>query len=176
MNATKSSKPAEPAAPQAGGVKYLTFALGNAGFGVEIRKVREIVGFMNIAPVSNSPPHVKGVIHLHGRVVSVIDVRGKLGMEPSPTTDDSCILIVEVCAGDQTTSAGVIVDRVTEVLTVAAESLLPAASLRSGLSPDCVIGVSKIGETVRVLLDIDRLVGADVLGNAPMNTSNTRAA
>src|SRR5687767_15169640 len=77
------------------GGKYLTFALGNEEYGLEILKVREIIGYMDITAVPRTPACVKGVINLRGQVISVIDLRAKFGMEGANKTDETCIIVVE---------------------------------------------------------------------------------
>jgi len=78
------------------GGKYLTFALGREEYGLEILKVREIIGYMDITAVPRTPAYVKGVINLRGQVISVIDLRSKFGMEKAARTEQTCIVVVEI--------------------------------------------------------------------------------
>jgi purine-binding chemotaxis protein CheW len=101
------------------GGKYLTFALGREEYGLEILKVREIIGFMEITAVPRTPGYVKGVINLRGQVISVVDLRAKFDMEAMEKTDETCIIVVEIQTGDGgKLSMGIIVDRVSEVLDI----------------------------------------------------------
>ncbi|MHC4213164.1 MAG: chemotaxis protein CheW, partial [Planctomycetota bacterium] len=80
--------------------KYLTFALASEEYGLEILKVREIIGYMEITAVPQTPDHVKGVINLRGQVIPVIDLRAKFGMETTETTEQTCIIVVEIAQDD----------------------------------------------------------------------------
>src|SRR6056297_1843476 len=98
--------------------KYLTFALGPEEYGLEILTVREIIGYMDITAVPQTPHYVKGVINLRGQVIPVIELRAKFGMETAEVTDQTCIIVVEIDQGDRTFSTGIVVDRVQEVLDI----------------------------------------------------------
>src|SRR6056300_1047193 len=76
--------------------KYLTFALGQEEYGLEILKVREIIGYMEITAVPKTPLEAKGVINLRGRVIPIVDLRAKFGMDTADITDQTCIIVVEI--------------------------------------------------------------------------------
>ncbi|MFT3785575.1 MAG: chemotaxis protein CheW [Tepidisphaeraceae bacterium] len=141
------------------GGKYLTFALGREGYGIEILKVREIIGYMDITSVPRTPSHVKGVINLRGQVISVIDLRAKFGMEEAQRTDETCIIVVETSQAGRKLSTGLIVDKVSEVLNIASESIEPPPSFGMSVDADFIRGMGKIGNSVKILLDIDRVLG-----------------
>ena len=141
--------------------KYLTFALGREEYGLEILKVREIIGMMDITTVPRTPPYVKGVINLRGQVISVVDLRAKVGMEPTPKTEETCIIVVEIRNNDRKLSTGIIVDRVSEVLNIAAENIEDSPVFSGSVATDFILGMGKIGESVKILLDIDRVLGPD---------------
>jgi purine-binding chemotaxis protein CheW len=142
--------------------KYLTFALGPEEYGLEILKVREIIGYMEITAVPQTPEHVKGVINLRGQVIPVIDLRAKFGMETAEVTEQTCIIVVETSRGDHKFSTGIVVDRVQEVLDIAGENIEEAPQFGSSVDTDFILGMGKIGDTVKILLDIDKvLAGTD---------------
>ena len=141
--------------------KYLTFALGNEGFGLEILKVREIIGYMDITAVPRTPSYVKGVINLRGQVISVVDLRAKFAMSPADRTDETCIIVVEIRAGDRKLHTGIIVDRVSEVLDIAAEQIEDAPEFGAGVDERFILGMAKVADSVKILLDIDRVLAAD---------------
>ena len=99
--------------------KYLTFALAHEEYGLEILKVREIIGYIDVTAVPQTPHYVKGVINLRGQVIPVIDLRAKFGMETADVTDETCIIVVEIAHGSRKFSTGIVVDRVQEVLDIA---------------------------------------------------------
>lgn len=140
------------------GGKYLTFALGKEEYGLEILKVREIIGYMDITAVPRTPSYVKGVINLRGQVISVVDLRAKFSMEAAEKTDETCIIVVEIKSGGRKLSTGIIVDRVSEVLDISADKIEDPPTFDGGVNTDFILGMGKIGESVKILLDIDRVL------------------
>ena len=141
--------------------KYLTFALANEEYGLEILKVREIIGYMDITAVPQTPAHVKGVINLRGQVIPVIDLRTKFGMDTADVTEETCIIVVEITHGDHKFSTGIVVDHVQEVLDIAGEDIEQAPRFGSAVKTDFILGMGKIGDSVKILLDIDRVLASD---------------
>ena len=141
--------------------KYLTFALGAEEYGLEILKVREIIGYMEITAVPQTPHYVKGVINLRGQVIPVIDLRTNFGMEAAEITEETCIIVVETSHGNRKFSTGVVVDHVQEVLDIAGKDIEGAPEFGSAVNTDFILGMGKIGETVKILLDIDRVLASD---------------
>jgi len=146
------------------GGKYLTFVLGREEYAVEILKVREIIGYMEITPVPRTPPHIKGVINLRGQVIAVIDLRARFGMEPVARTEQTCIVVVEITSGDRKVITGIVVDRVSEVLTINEKDTEDAPALGASVDTAFVLGMGKIGKSVKILLDIEKVLShAEVL-------------
>jgi purine-binding chemotaxis protein CheW len=143
--------------------KYLTFALANEEYGLEILKVREIIGYMEITAVPQTPKHVKGVINLRGQVIPVIDLRAKFGMETTDVTEETCIIVVETSQGDRKFSTGIVVDRVQEVLDINGENIEEAPQFGSSVNTDFILGMGKISDSVKILLDIDEVLSGDNL-------------
>ena len=145
--------------------KYLTFALGPEEYGLEILKVREIIGYMEITAVPQTPSHVKGVINLRGQVIPVIDLRSKFGMETAEITEESCIIVVEISQGNRNFQTGIVVDHVQEVLDIKEEDIEDAPQFGGSVDTSFILGMGKIGDTVKILLDIDKvLAGEDLSG------------
>ncbi|MCK5172874.1 MAG: purine-binding chemotaxis protein CheW [Planctomycetes bacterium] len=143
--------------------KYLTFTLGHEQYGLEILKVREIIGYMEITAVPQTPHYVKGVINLRGQVIPVIDLRAKFGMETAEITEESCIIVVEIHQNKRQFSTGIIVDKVEEVLDIAGEDIEEAPQFDSSVNTDFILGMGKIGESVKILLNINRVLAGDDL-------------
>ncbi|MGD0770190.1 MAG: chemotaxis protein CheW [Tepidisphaeraceae bacterium] len=155
--AVMESTEARSAAADRGG-KYLTFALGKEEYGLEILKVREIIGLMDITAVPRTPKYVKGVINLRGQVITVVDLRAKFSMALVEKTDQTCIIVVEISQNGRKLSIGIIVDRVSEVLDIASENIEDPPNLGDGGDADFILGMGKIGESVKILLDIDKVL------------------
>ena len=145
--------------------KYLTFALGPEEYGLEILKVREIICYMEITAVPQTPHYVKGVVNLRGQVIPVIDLRAKFGMETMEITEETCIIVVEISQGDRNFSTGIVVDHVQEVLDIAGEDIEEAPQFGSAVNTDFILGMGKIGESVKILLDINKVLAGDDLGS-----------
>ncbi len=160
MKATTNEGAAEGSGSEKAG-KYLTFALANEEFGLEILKVREIIGYMEITAVPRTPTYVKGVINLRGQVIPVVDLRAKFGMESTETTEETCIIVVEITQEGQRFNTGIVVDRVQEVLDVAGDDIEESPQFGASVNTDFILGMGKIGNRVKILLDIDRVLAGD---------------
>ena len=138
-------------------------------YGLEIIKVREIIGFMEITDVPQTPHHVRGVINLRGQVIPVIDLRAKFGMETTETTDQTCIIVVEIGQGNRKFSTGIVVDRVQEVLDINGKDIEDAPQFGSSVNTDFILGMGKIGDSVKILLDIDKVLAGENLSGLDAN-------
>jgi purine-binding chemotaxis protein CheW len=143
--------------------KYLTFALGSEEYGLEILKVREIFGIMEITAIPRTPQHVKGVINLRGQVIPVIDIRIKFDMESVQTTDQTCVIVVETEQNNQKFSTGLVVDRVQEVLEIKEDAIQDSPNFGSKVDTNFILGMGKVGKAVKILLDIDKVLDGDDL-------------
>ena len=142
--------------------KYMTFKLASEIYGLEILKVREIIGLMDITRVPKSAPFIRGVINLRGKVIPVADLRQKFGMEPCQTTDQTVIIVVQCAVGGRSLTMGILVDQVLEVLSIEASQIEPTPpSLSARGELDFVLGLGKAGDRVVFLLDIGRALSAD---------------
>ncbi|MEE4362322.1 MAG: chemotaxis protein CheW [Desulfotignum sp.] len=140
--------------------KYLTFTLADEEYGIGILKVKEIIGMMSITSVPRTPGFVKGVINLRGKVIPVIDLRLKFGMDAIAYTDRTCIIVVEIDSDDLTIQIGIVVDSVSEVLNIKEEEIEGAPSFGTSLNTEYILGMAKIDSGVKILLDIDQVLSA----------------
>ena len=141
--------------------KYLTFSLANEEYGIGILKIKEIIGMMPITTVPQTPDFVKGVINLRGKVIPVLDLRRRFDMEPVDYTERTCIIVVDIASETRNVMIGVVVDSVSEVLNIKADVIEETPSFGTKLSTDYILGMAKIGKGVKILLDIDKVLGAD---------------
>ena len=141
--------------------KYLTFGLGNEEYGLEILKVKEIIGIMHITTVPQTPRYVKGVINLRGKVIPVVDLKLKFGMEPMVPTERTCIIVVEIKREGGQTLIGIMVDSVSEVLNIKSSDIEDTPNFGSQLNTDYILGMAKTGGGIKILLDIDRVMSSE---------------
>lgn len=139
--------------------KYLTFTLANEDYGLEILKVREIIGLMDITAIPQTPAYVKGVINLRGKVIPVIDLRLKFGLPPMEYGERTCIIVVEVRTPTASIQMGVVVDTVSEVLNINGADIEPAPSFGTRVDTKYILGIAKARGAIKILLDIDEVVG-----------------
>ena len=138
--------------------KYLTFALGAEEYGLEILKVREIIGYMEVTAVPRTPVYVKGVINLRGQVIPVVDLRAKFAMAEAEVTEQTCIIVVEITQAGKAFNTGIVVDRVSEVLDITTDQIEDPPQLGSTVEANFILGMAKVGEKVKILLDIDKVL------------------
>ena len=146
------------------GGKYLTFKLAEEEYGVEILKVREIIGVMDITAVPRMPSYMKGVINLRGKVIPVVDLRLKFSLDQIEVTRIRRARIVVDVGRD----IGIIVDTVSEVLDIVSDQIEPAPSLGGGLDTTFILGMGKVGEHVKILLNINQVLSAEELSDVTL--------
>lgn len=135
--------------------KYLTFCLDGEEYGVGILKVKEIIGIMTITSIPQTPGYVKGVINLRGKVIPVIDLRLKFGMESIGYTERTCIIVVDISGGERKIQMGIVVDSVSEVLSIKPGEIEDTPTFGVQLDTDYILGMAKMAGGVKILLDID---------------------
>ena len=133
--------------------RYLTFALGEEVFGIEIRFVTEIIGLQPVNPMPETPDYIKGIINLRGKIIPVIDMRLKFKKPAVAYTDRTCIVVIETVSF----SVGLIVDQVAEVLTMAEGDIVPPPSAWAGAGKRYLSGIGKVDGQVKLLLDCEQL-------------------
>lgn len=141
--------------------KYLTFSLAEEEYGIGILKIKEIIGMMPITTVPRTPEFVKGVINLRGKVIPVMDLRLRFGMEEMDYTERTCIVVVEIERTSGTVMIGVVVDSVSEVLNIKGEDVEETPTFGAKMNTDYILGMAKIEGGVKILLDIDRVLSDD---------------
>jgi purine-binding chemotaxis protein CheW len=141
--------------------KYLTFQLGVEIFGIEILKVQEIIGMMNVTRVPRTPDYIRGVVNLRGKVIPVIELRSKFSLESCEDTEKTCIIVVQVTRPESRVTMGIIVDEVSEVLYVESEQIEPSPSFGNGADTEFLLGIGKVNEKVVMLLDVDKVLSGE---------------
>lgn len=150
--------------------KYLTFKIANEHYGIEILKIKEIIGMMPITSLPKTPGFVKGVINLRGKVIPVVDLRLRFGMQEIEYTERTCIVVVEIKGNAGEIQMGIVVDSVSEVLNIKAEDIQDTPTFGTSLNTEYILGMAKMESRVKILLDIDRVMSAE---NAALLTQAT---
>ena len=142
--------------------KYLTYRLGVEQYGIDIGKVQEIIGLMPMTRVPRTPSCMRGVINLRGKVIPVVDLRMKFGLDDVADTRKTCIIVMNVMQSDHTLlTLGIVVDEVSEVADFSEERLQPQPAFGAKVMANLILGIGRIDERVVILLDADRLVTAE---------------
>lgn len=142
--------------------KYLTFALANEEYGIRIVKVKEIVRVTSITSLPQLPQFMKGVIVLREKVIPVLDLRLKFQMDQVAYDERTCIIVVEVGMKGGMHLIGMIVDSVSDVLSVKSEDIQETYELGKEFNTEYILGVAKTDHGVKILLDTDKLLGGEV--------------
>ncbi|SHH84208.1 purine-binding chemotaxis protein CheW [Sporobacter termitidis DSM 10068] len=140
--------------------RFLDFLVGNESFGIEIKYVTEIIGIQSITEMPEMPSYVKGIINLRGRIIPLIDVRLRFGKEPKPYDDRTCVIVV----GINGFSYGLIVDSVSEVLTIPDEEISPLPGINTSTGNKFVKNIGKTANGIVLVVDCEKLLTADEIG------------
>ncbi|MCL6471581.1 MAG: chemotaxis protein CheW [Firmicutes bacterium] len=141
------------------GDQFVTFTLEGEEYGVEILKVQEIIGYQGFTKVPNVPDFVKGVLNLRGSVVPVIDLRLKFSMKEKEYDKFTVILILEV----KERIIGVIVDAVSDVVSLTEDDIQPTPDFSSGIRADFIASMGRKDDKLIIILDIDKVLSESEL-------------
>lgn len=146
-----------------GGAQYVTFMLGDEIYGLGVARVEEIIGYQDVTPVPNQPPYMTGIIDLRGAVVPIIDLRLRFGLKAKEHDRYTVIIIVSAHKG----TAGIIVDAVSDVVTLPDDRRQPPPQFAGGKAhPEFIDEVGRDGDDFLVLLDVNGVIDAEVIGRA----------
>jgi len=143
--------------------KYLTFNLASEEYCFKIRRVREIIGFMPITPLPRAPQGVLGVINLRGKVIPVVDLRSKFGLEYRQPDNRTCIIVLDVTRDGEQVPVGVVVDNVNEVVDVKPEDVEQTPALVASQDTAFMTAVAKVGNRITIILDTNLLLSGPYL-------------
>jgi purine-binding chemotaxis protein CheW len=157
-----------PTATANGSQQVLTFTLGEETYGVDILRVQEIRGWAPVTRIPQAPLHVLGVLNLRGAIVPIVDMRMRFRLARAEYTPLTVIIVLSVHAASGRRDFGVVVDGVSDVIDIARSDVKPAPDLGAQASLEFIQGLTSVSGRMVMLLDIDRLIGADVNGLAPL--------
>ena len=141
-------------------LEFLAFTLGQEEYGIDIQKVQELRGYDTVTRIANAPEHIKGVVNLRGIIVPIIDMRIKFNLG-TPSYDQFTVVIILSLASRV---LGIVVDSVSDVITLKAEQIKPAPELGAVLDTDYLIGMGTLDERMLILVDIDKLMSSSEMG------------
>ena len=158
MHATTSNP--SPSAAAGKPLEFLAFTLGQEEYGIDIQKVQELRGYDTVTRIANAPEHIKGVVNLRGIIVPIIDMRIKFNLG-TPTYDQFTVVIILNMASRV---MGMVVDSVSDVITLSPEQVKPAPEMGSVLDTDYLIGLGTLDDRMLILVDIDKLMSSSEMG------------
>lgn len=141
--------------------KYLTFSLDDEEYGIAIMKIKEIIGLMQITTVPQTPDFVKGVINLRGKVIPITDLRLRFDMDAIDYSERTSIIVVEIEVISGVAQVGIVVDSVSEVQNIKAEDIEDTPTFGTRLNTEYILGMAKMDDSVKILLDIDRVLNSE---------------
>ena len=142
------------------GLEFLSFTLGEEEYGIDIQKVQELRGYDTVTRIANAPEHIKGVVNLRGIIVPIVDMRIKFNLG-TPAYDQFTVVIILNIASRV---MGMVVDSVSDVITLTPEQIKPAPAMGSALDTAYLIGLGTLDERMLILVDLDRLMSSDEMG------------
>jgi purine-binding chemotaxis protein CheW len=134
--------------------RFLTFSLGKESYGLEINYVTEIIGIQPITEIPELPDYIKGIINLRGKIIPVMDVRLRFKKAPKEYNDRTCVIVIDI----KDISIGLIVDSVSEVITIPNEDIVEPPQMNKGLQNRYIKSIGKVGSEVKLLLDCEMLL------------------
>lgn len=141
--------------------RLLTFSIGNNGYGIPILEVKELIGMMEITTVPKTPEFIKGIINLRGKIIPVMDLRIKFGIESQEYDERTCIIVVEVRINGVKKLLGVVVDTVSEVVTISEDQVEPPPEYGLTVGHNSILGIGKIKDRVVIILDINEVFACE---------------
>jgi purine-binding chemotaxis protein CheW len=160
MSYTTQTQTLSQAVGESTGSEFLAFTLGREEYGIDILRVQEIRGYEPVTRIANAPDFIKGVVNLRGTIVPVVDMRIKFSLG-DPSYDQFTVVIILNIGGRV---VGMVVDSVSDVMTLSAEQIKPAPEIGSTFDSDYLIGLGTLGERMLILVDIDKLMTSSEMG------------
>lgn len=152
--------------------QFLTFTVNNEEYGVDIMTVREIKGWTDTTRLPNSPEFMRGVMNLRGLIIPIFDLRARFRKELTEANSKHVVIILAV--GER--NIGILVDAVSDILSINESDIRPAPELETETSSDFISGLISLEKRMVVLLAVEKLFGADILRATQSLTATTHAA
>jgi purine-binding chemotaxis protein CheW len=152
------------------GQEFLVFTLGNEEYGIDILKVQEIRGYDQVTRIANTPSFIKGVTNLRGVIVPIVDLRVKFSQQDVEYNDNTVVIVLNLSQR----VVGIVVDGVSDVLSLAADQIRPAPEFAVTLSTEYLTGLGALGERMLILVNIEKLLNSEemaLLDNAAISAA-----
>lgn len=140
------------------GGKFLTFSLENEEYGIPIQKIKEIIGIMEVTKIPKTPEYIKGVINLRGKIIPIMDLRLKFGLQAVDYNQRTCIIVVEINSIEAKRLMGIAVDTVSEVVAIEKSEIELSPTDHSQVADSFLIGIGKVKDRITLLLDIEQVL------------------
>ena len=160
MQAVATAPAAEQSAKDVSTDEFLAFTLGKEEYGIHILKVQELRGYETPTRIANAPDFIKGVVNLRGIIVPIVDMRIKFNLG-TPTYDQFTVVIILNINGRV---VGMVVDSVSDVITLSTDQIKPAPEMGTALNTDYLIGLGTLEQRMLILVDIDKLMSSSEMG------------
>jgi purine-binding chemotaxis protein CheW len=138
--------------------KYLTFRLASEEYGLEILKVKEIIGIMRVTKIPKTPDYVRGVINLRGAVIPIIELRNKFGLAEISDTAETCVIVVEIIKSGIPIHLGILTDSVSEVIDISEPEIEDTPSFGVQVDTEYILGMAKTKGGIKILLNIEKVL------------------
>jgi purine-binding chemotaxis protein CheW len=171
MSDTAADQLEQTTGPKIAGGKFLTFFLGSEEYAIEILKVQEIIGLMSITPVPKMPEYIRGVLNLRGKIVPVMNLRTRFGLQEVEDTEETCIIVIQ----HEEYLMGVLVDKVSEVVDIETESIENVPSIGGAEQSEYLAGIGKVHDSVKMIIEVHKVlfdVPQQVLQTSGEETNN----
>ncbi|KFK96539.1 MULTISPECIES: chemotaxis protein CheW [unclassified Serratia (in: enterobacteria)] len=139
------------------GQEFLIFTLGNEEYGIDILKVQEIRGYDQVTRIANTPAFIKGVTNLRGVIVPIVDLRVKFAQQGVSYDENTVVIVLNF--GQRV--VGIVVDGVSDVLSLTTEQIRPAPEFAVTLATEYLTGLGALGERMLILVDIEKLLSSE---------------
>jgi len=140
--------------------EVVTFTLGKEEYGIDIQRVQELRGYDAVTRIANSPDYIKGVVNLRGVIVPIIDLRIKFNLEAPKYDEFTVVIVLDI----HKRIVGVVVDSVSDVISLEADQIKPPPEMGSALDTDYLIGLGTLDQRMLILVDIEKLMSSDDMG------------
>ncbi len=157
--------------------KYLVFDVIKESYGVPITKVREVIRFVEITPLNDASRFLKGVINLRGKIIPIIDLRAKFGLQETDYSDRTIFIIVDIPGAKDVINIGIAVDSVQDVIDIPESNLEKAPDIGLKLKSQYLYGIAQINGKMLMILNIDRILSTeDVIDLSDLEENKTNVS